>query len=199
MLSVTAENIDCFDSGLICRKSLLINIGRSFVAFDDDTGKPVRLSFNIFLYLLNNDACSRVWIPQYRIYLQVDDVKVLLLHLEVDYLALAEITVTSFLLADHFQVKNNIWEYFSQIKLLCPLQNPSSVIDRKQQMFIWPAGYFTVVHFPEEDVTILWDRKTTIHIQVGPRWQVGCWHLYELVVKGCDFRMHVADAQKSRI
>ncbi|XP_060900124.1 otogelin [Labrus mixtus] len=89
MLSVAAENVDCFDSGVICRKSLLINIGRSFVAFDDDTGKP----------------------------------------------------------------------------------NPSSVIDRKQRMFIWPAGYYTVVHFPEEDVTVLWDRKTTVHIQVGPRWQ----------------------------
>ncbi|XP_030269310.1 otogelin [Sparus aurata] len=89
MLSVATENVDCLDSGVICRKSLLINIGRSFVAFDDDTGKP----------------------------------------------------------------------------------NPSSVIDRKQRMFIWPAGYFTVVHFPEEDVTVLWDRKTTVHVQVGPRWQ----------------------------
>ncbi|KAK5935795.1 hypothetical protein CgunFtcFv8_021119 [Champsocephalus gunnari] len=89
MLSVTAENVDCFDSGVICRKSLLINIGRSVVVFDDDSGKP----------------------------------------------------------------------------------NPSSVIDRKQRMFIWPAGYFTVVHFPEEEVTVLWDRKTSIHIQVGPRWQ----------------------------
>uniref|UniRef100_A0A3Q1CNI4 Otogelin n=1 Tax=Amphiprion ocellaris TaxID=80972 RepID=A0A3Q1CNI4_AMPOC len=89
MLSVTAENVDCFDSGVICRKSLLINIGRSFVMFDDDTGKP----------------------------------------------------------------------------------NPSSVIDRKQRMFIWPAGYFTVIHFPDEDVTVLWDRKTTVHIQIGPHWQ----------------------------
>lgn len=53
------------------------------------------------------------------------------------------------------------------------MQNPSSVVDRKQRMFIWPAGYFTVVHFPEEEVTVLWDRKTTVHIQVGPRWQVG--------------------------
>ncbi|KAM7405723.1 hypothetical protein PAMP_000150 [Pampus punctatissimus] len=89
MLSVSAENVDCFDSGVICRKSLLINIGRSVVVFDDDTGKP----------------------------------------------------------------------------------NPSSVVDRKQRMFIWPAGYFTVIHFPEEDVSVLWDRKTTVHIQVGPRWQ----------------------------
>ncbi|KAM7424628.1 hypothetical protein PAMA_000809 [Pampus argenteus] len=90
MLSVSAENVDCFDGGVICRKSLLINIGRSVVAFDDDTGKP----------------------------------------------------------------------------------NPSSVVDRKQRMFIWPAGYFTVIHFPDEDVSVLWDRKTTVHIQVGPRWQV---------------------------
>ncbi|XP_077419533.1 otogelin [Vanacampus margaritifer] len=89
ILSVTAENIDCFDNGIICRKSLLINIGRSFIAFDDDTGKP----------------------------------------------------------------------------------NPTSVMGRNQKMVIWPAGYFTVINFPEEDVTILWDRKTTIHIQVGPRWQ----------------------------
>ncbi|XP_076003159.1 otogelin [Genypterus blacodes] len=89
MLSVTAENFDCFDSGVICRKSLLINIGRSLIAFDDDSGKP----------------------------------------------------------------------------------NPSSVIDKKQRMLIWPAGFFTVVHFPVEEVTILWDRKTTVHIQVGPRWQ----------------------------
>ncbi|XP_038123894.1 otogelin [Cyprinodon tularosa] len=89
VLNVMAENVDCFDSGMICRKTLLINMGGSFISFDDDSGKP----------------------------------------------------------------------------------NPSSVIDKKQQMFIWPAGYFTIIHFPEEDVTVLWDRKTTVHIQVGPHWQ----------------------------
>eukprot|EP00063_Salmo_salar_P067750 XP_014042585.1 PREDICTED: otogelin-like [Salmo salar] len=89
MMSVTAENVDCYDSGVICRKSLLINIGRSFIAFDDDSGKP----------------------------------------------------------------------------------NPSSVIDWRQLVFIWSAGLFTVVHVPEEDLTVLWDRKTTVHIQAGPRWQ----------------------------
>ncbi|KAM3877462.1 otogelin [Diretmus argenteus] len=89
VLSVTAENIDCYDGGVICRKSLLINVGRMFIIFDDESGKP----------------------------------------------------------------------------------NPSSVTDRRQTMYIWSAGYFTVVHFPEEDVTVMWDRKTTVHIQVGPRWQ----------------------------
>ncbi|XP_068596445.1 otogelin [Brachionichthys hirsutus] len=89
VFSVTAENVECFDGGVVCRKSLLIIIGRSYVVFDDDTGKP----------------------------------------------------------------------------------NPSSMIYRKQRMFFWPAGYLTVVHFPEESVTVLWDRKTTVHIQVGPRWR----------------------------
>lgn len=52
MFSVAAENIDCFDSGVICRKSLLINIGRSFIAFDDDSGKPVRLTVFILYCMI---------------------------------------------------------------------------------------------------------------------------------------------------
>ncbi|CAM4525951.1 unnamed protein product [Leuciscus chuanchicus] len=88
MMTVTAENVDCFESGVICRKSLLISVGRSFIVFDDDTGKP----------------------------------------------------------------------------------NPSSVIDR-QRVYIWQAGYYTIVHLLGEDLTVLWDRKTTVHIQAGPRWQ----------------------------
>uniref|UniRef100_A0A673LF66 Otogelin-like n=1 Tax=Sinocyclocheilus rhinocerous TaxID=307959 RepID=A0A673LF66_9TELE len=88
MITVTAENVDCFESGVICRKSLLISLGRSFIVFDDDTGKP----------------------------------------------------------------------------------NPSSVIDR-QKVYIWQAGYYTIVHLLGEDLTVLWDRKSTVHIQAGPRWQ----------------------------
>lgn len=49
MFSVAAENVDCFDSGVICRKSLLISIGRSFIVFDDDTGRPVRVAFQYVL------------------------------------------------------------------------------------------------------------------------------------------------------
>ncbi|CAL8403715.1 unnamed protein product [Boreogadus saida] len=89
VLNVMTENVDCYNGGVICRKSLLINIGRSVVAFDDDSGRP----------------------------------------------------------------------------------NPSSVVDRRQRMLVWTAGYFTVIHFPEEHVTVLWDQKTTVHVQVGPQWQ----------------------------
>eukprot|EP00079_Xenopus_tropicalis_P034360 XP_017948131.1 PREDICTED: otogelin-like protein [Xenopus tropicalis] len=35
----------------------------------------------------------------------------------------------------------------------------------------WKAGFYTVVHFPELEMTILWDKKTTIHVKVGPRWK----------------------------
>lgn len=41
MFSVAVENTDCFDSGVVCRKSLHINVGRSFIVFDDDSGEPV--------------------------------------------------------------------------------------------------------------------------------------------------------------
>ncbi|KAJ1161964.1 hypothetical protein NDU88_002444 [Pleurodeles waltl] len=35
----------------------------------------------------------------------------------------------------------------------------------------WKAGFYTAVHFPELEITILWDKKTTIHVKVGPRWK----------------------------
>uniref|UniRef100_A0A4W4G8U5 Otogelin-like n=1 Tax=Electrophorus electricus TaxID=8005 RepID=A0A4W4G8U5_ELEEL len=36
---------------------------------------------------------------------------------------------------------------------------------------LWGAGYYTVVHFPAQDLTVLWDRKTTVLIRAGPRWK----------------------------
>uniref|UniRef100_A0A8C9VDF4 Otogelin n=1 Tax=Scleropages formosus TaxID=113540 RepID=A0A8C9VDF4_SCLFO len=45
------------------------------------------------------------------------------------------------------------------------------LIDGQQGVLLWQAGVFTVLHIPKEDLTVLWDRKTTIHIQAGPRWQ----------------------------
>lgn len=60
------------------------------------------------------------------------------------------------------------------------------MIDRKQRVFMWSAGYFTIVYFPEEDVTVLWDRKTTIHIQVGPLWQVQHWFGFGAGFNECD-------------
>ncbi|KAJ7412491.1 hypothetical protein WISP_96048 [Willisornis vidua] len=88
-LSVIIENIDCFSTGIICRKNIFINVGKSFLVFDDETGNP----------------------------------------------------------------------------------NLSSYIDDLQKMQLWKAGFFTVVHFPDEHITILWDQRTTVHVQMGHQWQ----------------------------
>ena len=55
--------------------------------------------------------------------------------------------------------------------LFCRVQSPSSVIDR-QNVLIWSAGYFTIVHLLQYELSVIWDRKTTVHVQAGPRWQV---------------------------
>uniref|UniRef100_A0A8C7IG58 Otogelin-like n=1 Tax=Oncorhynchus kisutch TaxID=8019 RepID=A0A8C7IG58_ONCKI len=36
---------------------------------------------------------------------------------------------------------------------------------------LWSAGYYTAIHFPKQDLTVLWDRKTTVHIRAGPQWK----------------------------
>lgn len=36
------EDVNCYSSGVICRKSISINVGSSLVIFDDDSGDPVR-------------------------------------------------------------------------------------------------------------------------------------------------------------
>ncbi|XP_070282762.1 otogelin [Myotis yumanensis] len=87
--SVIVENVNCYSSGIICRKFISINVGNSLIIFDDDSGNP----------------------------------------------------------------------------------SPESFLDEKQEVHTWQAGFFTLVHFPREHVTLLWDQRTTVHIQAGPQWQ----------------------------
>ncbi|NXH72070.1 OTOG protein, partial [Hydrobates tethys] len=87
--SIIIENINCFNTGIICRKNIFINVGKSFLVFDDETGNP----------------------------------------------------------------------------------SLSSYIDELQKIQLWKAGFFTVVHFPDEHITILWDQRTTVHVQMGHQWQ----------------------------
>ncbi|KAL7982573.1 hypothetical protein Chor_010171, partial [Crotalus horridus] len=42
----------------------------------------------------------------------------------------------------------------------------------KSKYQVWKAGYYVAIHFPEEELMVLWDRKTTMHIKVGARWKV---------------------------
>uniref|UniRef100_A0A493SYU7 Otogelin like n=1 Tax=Anas platyrhynchos platyrhynchos TaxID=8840 RepID=A0A493SYU7_ANAPP len=50
-------------------------------------------------------------------------------------------------------------------------QNVLKGQENKSNYQLWKAGYYTVIHFPEQDITILWDKKTMMHIKVGPRWK----------------------------
>ncbi|XP_065611814.1 otogelin [Cyrtonyx montezumae] len=97
--SVVIQNINCFNTGIICRKEIFINVGKSSLIFDDETGNPVSVS--------------------------LENVK----------------------------------------------KSSSSYMDKLQKMQLWKAGFFTVVHFPDEYITILWDQRTTVHIQMGHQWQ----------------------------
>ncbi|XP_023442452.2 otogelin [Dasypus novemcinctus] len=87
--SVIVENVNCYSSGIICRKFISINVGNSLLIFDKDSGNP----------------------------------------------------------------------------------SPESFLDEKQEVHTWQAGFFTLVHFPREHITLLWDQRTTVHIQAGPQWQ----------------------------
>ncbi|XP_021575161.1 otogelin [Carlito syrichta] len=87
--SVIVENVNCYSSGIICRKFISINVGNSLIVFDDDSGNP----------------------------------------------------------------------------------SPESFLDDKQEVHTWQAGFFTLVHFPREHITLLWDQRTTVHVQAGPQWQ----------------------------
>uniref|UniRef100_A0A8D1ICX0 Otogelin n=1 Tax=Sus scrofa TaxID=9823 RepID=A0A8D1ICX0_PIG len=87
--SVMVENVNCYGSGIICRKFISINVGNSLIIFDDDSGSP----------------------------------------------------------------------------------SPESFLDEKQEVHTWRAGFFMLVHFPREHITLLWDQRTTVHVQAGPQWQ----------------------------
>ncbi|MGH0140233.1 UNVERIFIED_CONTAM: hypothetical protein FKN15_070894 [Acipenser sinensis] len=88
-VSITAQNKDCYESGIICMKYLVIFVGLTKIYFTDNSGDP----------------------------------------------------------------------------------SSSSVIGKGYEFQLWKAGYYTVVHFPKQEITILWDKKTTVHIQAGPEWK----------------------------
>uniref|UniRef100_A0A3B3D509 Otogelin-like n=1 Tax=Oryzias melastigma TaxID=30732 RepID=A0A3B3D509_ORYME len=87
-VSIVAQNKDCYESGIVCMKILVIHVGLTKIYFTDNSGNP-----------------------------------------------------------------------------------PSTVVGRESEFELWKAGYYTVVHFSSQDLTILWDRKTTVHIRAGPQWK----------------------------
>uniref|UniRef100_A0A8C9V6N9 Otogelin like n=1 Tax=Scleropages formosus TaxID=113540 RepID=A0A8C9V6N9_SCLFO len=86
-ISITTQNKDCYESGIICMKYLVVYVGLTKIYFSDSSG------------------------------------------------------------------------------------NSSTVVGKGYEFELWRAGYYTVVHFPKQEITVLWDKKTTVHIRAGPRWK----------------------------
>ncbi|XP_077195020.1 otogelin-like protein isoform X3 [Paroedura picta] len=51
------------------------------------------------------------------------------------------------------------------------VQRMLRIHENKTKYQLWKAGHYTAVHFPEQEITVLWDRKTTMHIKVGAQWK----------------------------
>ena len=62
--------------------------------------------------------------------------------------------------------------YYDDVFSLYLKKRSGFFLENKPTYQLWKAGYYMVVYFPEKDITILWDKKTTIHIKVGPQWKV---------------------------
>ncbi|CAB1422352.1 unnamed protein product, partial [Pleuronectes platessa] len=88
-VSIVAQNKDCYESGIVCMKILVIHVGLTKIYFTDNSGNP----------------------------------------------------------------------------------SPSTVVGRGSEFELLKVGYYTVVQFSNQDLTILWDRKTTVHIRAGPQWK----------------------------
>ncbi|TSY13799.1 Otogelin [Bagarius yarrelli] len=58
-LSVAAENVDCFESGSMCRTSLYISVGHSIIVFHDESGNPVDVTSYYMNCLVDACSCSR--------------------------------------------------------------------------------------------------------------------------------------------
>uniref|UniRef100_A0A8C2SMA8 Otogelin like n=1 Tax=Coturnix japonica TaxID=93934 RepID=A0A8C2SMA8_COTJA len=61
--------------------------------------------------------------------------------------------------------------YFSELSEKQVRKNSGFFTENKSKYQLWVAGYYTVIHFPELDITILWDKKTMMHVKVGPQWK----------------------------
>lgn len=122
-VSIVAQNKDCYESGIVCMKILVIHVGLTKIYFTDNSGNPVHSH-----------------------------------------------TVT--LVIEQAATVHSVCFHPNVCSVCSPLQNPSTVVGRGSEFELWTAGYYTVLHFSSQDLTILWDRKTTVHIRVGPHWKV---------------------------
>ena len=48
-MSIVAQNKDCYESGIVCMKILVIHVGLTKIYFTDNSGNPVRTTHTVVL------------------------------------------------------------------------------------------------------------------------------------------------------
>lgn len=193
--SVIIENVNCYSSGIICRKFISINVGNSLIIFEDDSGNPVRPGArqgwrdnqSVGKWAESKEGCG----PDHRNFFLSTVELSQWLNLLVVRVRNTEINIRATGTQRSMREAENLgrswgwpatWNLVvwtqcqvmlrsQQWPFLSP-QSPESFLDKKQEVHTWRAGFFTLVHFPREHITLLWDQQTTVHIQAGPQWQV---------------------------
>ncbi|RXM99072.1 Phosphatidylinositol phosphatase PTPRQ [Acipenser ruthenus] len=127
-VSITAQNKDCYESGIICMKYLVIFVGLTKIYFIDNSGDPSSSS------VIGKGYEFQLWKAGYY---------------TVVHFPKQEITI--------------LWDKKTTVHIQAGPE--------WKEFQLWKAGYYTVVHFPKQEITILWDKKTTVHIQAGPEWK----------------------------
>lgn len=60
-VSIVAQNKDCYESGIVCIKFLVIHVGLTKIYFTDNSGNPVSLTctLTLFMDIQHIDKCSK--------------------------------------------------------------------------------------------------------------------------------------------
>ncbi|MGH0145636.1 UNVERIFIED_CONTAM: hypothetical protein FKN15_009304 [Acipenser sinensis] len=177
-VSITAQNKDCYESGIICMKYLVIFVGLTKIYFTDNSGDPSSSSvigkgyeFQLWkagyytVVHFPKQEITILWDKKTTVHIQAGpEWKGLLTGMcgNFDKNTVNDMTTASNMEVSNAQALGDSWALG---------QSSSSVIGKGYEFQLWKAGYYTVVHFPKQEITILWDKKTTVHIQAGPEWK----------------------------
>ncbi|XP_078505406.1 otogelin-like protein [Lissotriton helveticus] len=192
-VSITAQNKKCFDNEIVCSKSLIISIGDTEIYFSEtsekildpkkkpvETKKAVDSSKNIepkkVVEHKKQDKCIEPKTP-------VDPKQVVdpkkVTEPKKTVKVLKNVDKDKIIEPKKYDEEENMgvdphgnFDEPQDPDAQDPnAQRKTRPHESKYTYQHWKAGFYTAVHFPELEITILWDKKTTIHVKVGPRWK----------------------------
>lgn len=69
-MSIVAQNKDCYESGIVCMKILVIHVGLTKIYFTDNSGNPVRTKHTQSHSLFTNQAMHLCLLSSYKLIYQ---------------------------------------------------------------------------------------------------------------------------------